>query len=112
MHQGGESQNVERILLRHIPLYLGTMCKRVADRSEQANEEVDKASLLTFLSIGIQGVDGQDWPALRKSKRFLNELRPVAGKVGHTPDFGCNALSSFEDRVEVILLEEFSSAEG
>jgi len=57
--QRDHSEDVEGILLGHVPFRLGRMCQRVTDRAIKAVKEVYKAGLLALFGFGQKIVDFQ-----------------------------------------------------
>ena len=72
--QRDRGQDVEGVLLGHVPIDLRVVGEGVADGPVKALQEADEAPLLATLGLGQEGVDRQERGTELLAERLVDEL--------------------------------------
>ena len=111
MDERDHCQDVEGVLLGHVPLGFWRVSQRVTDRAVQPFQQVHEAVLLALVRFSLEWVDRQERVAELLAEGVVNEIAAVAGQAGKRPEFGGDAFHGLEDGVEVVLFKQFRFAE-
>jgi len=97
MDQRDHGQDVQSVLLGHVPIDLGVVGEGIADGAAETSQEAHEAPLLATLGLGLEGVDGQEGWTVLLAESGVDEIGTIFREARQGTDLGCDALHGLED---------------